>query len=795
MPLFWLSITFMAGIVFSARMHWPTSTWLVIAGINLILLLVITWWKKRVGIAERPEASRFIFSPQFFLLILVSFTLGAARFQVSQPDLHSPEFIAFYNDADKEVRVLGLIIKPPEEQDNRLVLRVRVEGVQPYGESMFTPVRGLMVARVSNEDDWEYGDRIMLRGELETPPEFEDFSYRAYLAQQGVYSYMRSARIYRTSSGGGNVILRAIYAYKKHALSTLYRLWPDPEASLLAGILLGVESGIPDDVDQAFRDTGTSHIIVISGFNITIIIGLLVGVFSRVFGGGQTGVRRAAVIALTGIAAYTVLVGGDAAVVRAAVMGATAVFASLVGRRQDGLNTLAVVAGLMAAFNPQVLWNIGFQLSFAATLGLVLYAEQLKTAFENWAARFVAVETAQKWSQPVGEYIIYTLAAQVLVLPIIIFYFQRISISSLIANPLILPAQPPVMILGGLALLAGTISYPLGQLLAWVAWPFVAYTIRVVEFLASFPGGALNLGEVSLVVVLAFYAILFGFTFAGNRSEKVDRELKPGAIFTGLVVLTILIWRVVFAAPDGRLHITLLDVGTGDAILIQTPTGRRILVDGGPSSRSLSDGLGRRLPFGQRSLDWLVVAATGEGQVGGLRSNIERFPAKQVLWAGPISGSYQVRDLQAKLTELDLPIVPAREGQVLDLGEGAELEVLEVCDRGAVLLLKWGTFRTLLPIGLDFDTLDHLRTHTELRGVTALLLAESGFAPVNPGDWIKDLSPQVVLLSVAAGDLEGLPSPETINALEGFNLLRTDHNGWIELTTDGTQMWVEVKRN
>jgi competence protein ComEC len=379
-------------------------------------------------------------------------------------------------------------------------------------------------------------------------------------------------------------------------------------------------------------------------------------------------------------------------------------------------------------------------------------------------------------------------------LPIIIYYFQRISLSSLIANPLILPAQPPVMILGGLALLAGTIYYPLGQVLAWIAWPFVAYTIRTVEFLASFPGGALNLGEVSLVVVIAFYTILFGLTFMGGRSEKVGRWLKPGVVLASLSVLTILIWRVVLTAPDGRLHMTLMDVGTGDAILIQTPSGRRVLVDGGPSTRSLSDGLGRRLPMGQRQLDWLVVAATGGGQVGGLTSNLERFPVDQVLWAGPSTGSYPVQNLQAKLTGLEVPIVTAKTGQVLDLGDGAVIQVLEVCERGAVLLLEWGNFRTLLPIGLDFDTLEHLQSQHELDGLNVLLLAESGYAPVNPRDWFEDLSPQVVLLSVSAGDLEGLPSPETINALKGYNLLRTDHNGWIELTTDGEQLWVAVER-
>jgi beta-lactamase superfamily II metal-dependent hydrolase len=114
--------------------------------------------------------------------------------------------------------------------------------------------------------------------------------------------------------------------------------------------------------------------------------------------------------------------------------------------------------------------------------------------------------------------------------------------------------------------------------------------------------------------------------------------------------------------------------------------------------------------------------------------------------------------------------------------------------RGAVLLLEWEHFRVLLPIGLDFEILEDLQSQPELRGLTALLLAESGYAPVNPNEWIEKLAPQIVLFSVAAGDLEGFPSPETVAAVEGYNLLRTDRSGWIELTTDGEQMWVEVLR-
>ncbi|MGW8225629.1 MAG: ComEC/Rec2 family competence protein [Anaerolineales bacterium] len=522
--------------------------------------------------------------------------------------------------------------------------------------------------------------------------------------------------------------------------------------------------------------------------------GLLMALFSRLFGSGEFGVRWAAVFALLGIALYTILVGADAAVVRAAIMGGLALFATLVGRRQVGLNTLALVAAAMAAINPQVLWSVSFQLSFAATLGLVLYADPLKDSFERLASRFVPLERAQKWSPAVGEYFLFTLAAQVLVLPVIIYHFQRISLSSLLANPLILPVQPPLMMLGGLALLVGTIYFPLGQVLAWITWPFVVYTIRLVELLAEIPGGTLSLGEVRLVVVILFYVLLFGLTFAGRQSRKVSKWIKPGAALAGLMVLTILIWRSVMAAPDGRLHMTLLDVGTGDGILIETPAGRKLLIDGGPSRRALSDALGRRLPIGKRQLDWLVIAAAGEEQIGGLVDNLDRFAVEKVLWAGPGQGSYASRELRSYLVQKNMPVENAAAGQVFDLGEGASLNILEVGQRGAVLLLEWERFRVLLPIGLDFELLANLESRQDLKRINTLLLAESGYAPVNPTEWIDSLEPQVVLLSVAAGDRNGLPGPETLEAVQEYNLLGTDQNGWIELTTDGEQMWVEVER-
>jgi len=210
-----------------------------------------------------------------------------------------------------------------------------------------------------------------------------------------------------------------------------------------------------------------------------------------------------------------------------------------------------------------------------------------------------------------------------------------------------------VMVLGGLALVLGMLYQPLGQLTANMAWPFVVFTIRVVETIADMGSGVLHLGEVTAGVVLLFYALLFGWTFLGTRIGEwlQDRFAVQGnvpmqvsgkwvlTVFVLLLVLNAGVWQRVLSAPDGRLHLAILDVGSGDGLLIRSPTGRTVLVDGGPSASQLSDALGRRLPLGERRLDYLIVAAPGDDNLASLGSVLPRFPAEQVLWAGGTHGA------------------------------------------------------------------------------------------------------------------------------------------------------------
>ncbi len=265
-------------------------------------------------------------------------------------------------------------------------------------------------------------------------------------------------------------------------------------------------------------------------------------------------------------------------------------------------------------------------------------------------------------------------------------------------------------------------------------------------------------------------------------------------IIAALGVIVFLVWSAFFQAPDGRLRLTFLNVGSADAILIQTPSGRSILVDGGPSPSMLAGSLGPRLSAFDRSIDWLVVASTQDQQVAALPTILDRFPVRNVLWSGNLDASYSAENLDRWLAGSDIPVTPAYPGAELDLGDGARLKVQSVSPRGSVLLVEWQGFRALLPVGINFDTLSAVDSAKAIGPVTALLLADSGYAPSNPPEWIGGLHPQVVILSVAAGDPDGLPAQSVLDSLSGVTLLRTDRNGWISLSTDGVGLWVDAEK-
>jgi len=304
------------------------------------------------------------------------------------------------------VSVTGLIVRDPDPRDYFVNLRIQVESFNRPDSTTSTPSEGVILAQVPRYGSYAYGDRVIVSGNLITPPEYDEFSYRDYLARRGIQAIMPDAQIETIDHHQGTPWNTLMYDLKGRAQRTLDRLLPSPQAPLLSGILLGNDSSLPQNVRDSFNETSTSHIIAISGSNIVIVIAVLMRMFTAPFGE-----RRARWFTLGGIAFYTTFVGADPAVVRAALMGGLSIFAMQSNRRAHGLTSLAFAIWLMTIWNPSMLWEIGFQLSVAATIGLIVFGKLFSNKFEAALRRGFKDTTARQIAQWLGEPLVITLAA------------------------------------------------------------------------------------------------------------------------------------------------------------------------------------------------------------------------------------------------------------------------------------------------------------------------------------------------------------------------------------------------
>ncbi|MDE3089614.1 MAG: ComEC/Rec2 family competence protein, partial [Chloroflexota bacterium] len=581
----------------------------------------------------------------------------------------------------------------------------------------------------------------------------------------------------------------ALYAFRDRALATVYAILPDPAASLLAGILLGFDSGIPRDVSDAFSATNTAHIIAISGFNIAIIAGILSKLTERALAPRSRGM--AALVVILGLVAYSLLVGASASVVRAAIMGSLSVLALHYHRPNDALNALAAAALLMLIQNPLTLYDVGFQLSFLATLGLVLYATPLSNWFEKTFTRWMPGARAKQIVGVLNDSFIVTLAAQVTTTPLIVFAFHRLSLIGIITNFIALPVQPAVMIWGGIATLAGMVFLPLGQLLAWIAWAFLEFTIVVVQGTASLPFAALAVGRFDLPLLALYYVGLFGATSVDWRALRERITLRPALALGVVLVAAMWVWSIALTAPDGKTHIEFLDAG-GAATLVRTPRGSRILIDGGANPSAVLSALGENLPFWERTLDLVVLTSSDDDHIAGLVDVMERYDVRQIIQvsapAKPSAAYLKWRDLVAQKHVASLA---AQAGLIVTLDRAVTLEIIYPSDDApaspAVVRLRAADQSILFADSASAD--DQAALVAVEVDPAAILVAPRKIAP----EFAAAVNPQFAVLFVGSGARDK-PSADFLAALADASILRTDERGKIEMIVDGQTLMIRTSR-
>ena len=617
--------------------------------------------------------------------------------------------------------------------------------------------------------------------------------FDAYQARRGADAALEVADLRMTGERRGG-LAGFVDAARRRAEAGLVRGLAEPEAALVLGMVLGQDDRLEEDVRDAFERSGLAHVLAVSGQNVMLLATLVLGI-GAIFG---LGLRARLILALALVALYVPLTGAGPSIQRAGVMGAAGLVAALAGRPAHRWYALGLAAVVTLALNPRTVGEPGWQLSFAAVVSLLALAPPLREAL------------ARRMPGPVADVAAITLSATVGTAPLMALYFDQVSLVSLPANLVAAAAIPPVMWLGMLAAAAAQLAPALARPFNIANSPLLAFVSLVAHTAAAAPAAVLPVRLGSPVALAAAYgglgAGVVGVRHAWRRAEArrpwpgrrltVKRAAAlagvAGALALGLAAAV----NVGTVAPParGELVVSFLDVGQGDATLLQKD-GVAVLVDTGPPEGPI---LRRLAEAGVKRLDALVITHAQSDHEGAALAVLRRIPTRLVVNGGD---GWPTR-VQAGLASAARPgrRIAAHAGQVLELG-GIRVRVLwppppgagfrpegDPNDRALVAHVQSGEFDLLLPADAESDVTATLR----LPRVEALKVAHHGSADAGLPTLLDRVRPTFAVIEVGRGNTYGHPAPSTLAALGSVaHVYRTDRDGTVRLRVRGGEMRVE----
>jgi len=806
LALIYLSGAWVAGIFLGSKFALP----LVLILIGLIPLLLLFFF---------PQHRKAIILSAICLIALFG---GAFCYQASLPS-GDESCLNFYND--QEVEIKGMVKADPEVKDK--ATHIRLSATEIKQDNGWEEVSEDALLFVPRYPAYEYGDVLQVKGRLETPPQLDDFDYEGYLAHQGIYSTMLYPEIEILERGKGVKPLEWVYRLRNSLSQTLTKVVPEPQASLAQGIILGIRYNIPTSIKADFARTGTAHLLAISGLHLSIMAGILLSIGVWLFG------RRRYLyiwLALGIIWLYALLTGMNPPAVRGAIMASLFLSAELLGRQRTAITSLAFAAAIMVGIDPPILWDAAFQLSFLAMAGLIFIAPPLQTLGRKVVNTTIGEEgVGVSLANIITDSFSVTLAATIAVWPVVAHYFGIVSFVGPLATFLALPALPGIIVAGALAGLIGLVALPVAQAIGWLAWLFSWYMLLIVNGFASLPISAIEVGSVDPALIVVYYSVLAVAIWLGSNRQRLGAQtskattwLKSGAskstdlvsrlpkrwVMPPLLIVAILASVGAATMPDDELRVSFLNVGQGDAILIQKGN-QQVLVDGGPSPQAITLELGDRMPFWDRTIELVVSTHPHSDHLAGLAEVLQRYQVEQVLYPDSDYESPLYDEWLGLIEEKDIECTIAQAGQQIDLGDGVTVKVLhpgtsrltgtgsDINNNSVVLRLSMGRASFLLAADIMEEAeFELISQRADLSG-TVLKVGHSGSVTSTTPEFLAVANPRVAVISVGEDNPFGHPSGEVIQRLEAKlgaeNIFRTDKQGTIEFTTDGERLWVKTK--
>ncbi|HHY23184.1 MAG TPA: DNA internalization-related competence protein ComEC/Rec2 [Clostridiaceae bacterium] len=770
---------------------------------------------EKPGLLDLPPRNSRI--PTFPLIgILIFYVIGAVEFLYLDRAI-TQKYIQF---SQQQVTIKGIICSNPEHKDGRIRCEVKtgqvieVNGANQISEAT---VNGKILLSIyqkdlSNEKTklLEYGREIEVTGILTLPTGRRNpggFDYRRYLAGSRVSAiiYAKGREIKTGNLSGRNILVRTGIAIRDRIVEVINNSLPKEQAALMNAMLTGYREELPEDLKEAFSDSGLIHIMAVSGLHVGFIMLPFVFLFKKI--GLKKKIANPIIIFILFI--YTLITGYQPSVIRAVIMATIILLGQMTWREPDTLTSISFALIVILLWNPHMLFNIGLQLSFAATASIVLLNKNIKEIFK---------------SKPISQYIpdavfgvlSTTISAQIGVLPITIINFNKVSMVSILSNLLAAPVAGVIIIIGMIMALLGQISIFLSKIIGYVNCVLLTFVIFVSKISTKLPFAVIKSVTPSILLIIVYYITVW-FFFWFKPKYKIRVKTKFYVISTVLLITLILIISII----PGEMEVVFLDVGEGDSAFIQTPTGKTVLIDGGgekgKSDDELNTGEKVIIPFlcdyGVSKLDLVVATHAHEDHIIGLIKVLSEMKVDNVAIPNYIIDNEFDRLLDI-CREKRVKVNYLNQGDYIKLDKRTYFEVLNPPGRTEVGELSLNNSSVVLKLCYrDMEILftgdvekegenriirnipNQIVDRVDIRA-DILKVAHHGSSTSSTQEFLDLVKPKAAIISVGRNNYNH-PSNDVIERLnqKGTRIFRTDLNGAILIRSNGKIIKIKVMVN
>ncbi len=777
-PLCLFCLSFMAGILLAY--NFSLSFTLVLSAISF-LVLVITYKKFKRAMLVISAA-------------LIFFTAGSLLYNNSEK-----QFIYDLKDYyGKSVTLNGYIDSELERDGDKI--KFTFKETKTLKSKLLVIVYNSRGAEGSfDTGKIGYRTRLSFQGVINRPKGATNpggFNYQRYLASLGVSGTVNIFNSEVTTKGiePGGMINRLGYGIKNKVLGIVEYCLSKNQAGLLAGMIIGYKDGLDENAFEAFSKAGLTHIMVASGMNVAFIILPLLFLFKRL----NIGNRASSVITIFVLILFVFVTGFSASVVRAVIMGIIILIGKIIMREPDIYTSISAAALIILFINPFTIFDIGFQLSFGATLSLVMFYPVIKAGVSQIRIPEIIADTLAA-----------TLAAQIGVVPITLYYFNNLSIISVVSNLLVVPMVQIITIIGFIMVFAGLIDINLAVLIGYINNTFLSFVLFVTETSSKVPFASLKLPTPPMWMIITYYVWII-YTFIGR--ERLNRLLGFKKVKWAVVILlaiSLLIGKII----PKPIEITFLDVGQGDGAFIRTTQGTKVLIDGGGreagSKSSFDIGKSVMVPFildtGTKSIDIVIASHGHSDHTEGLEAVLEEIKVGMLVLPDTDGNGFE--KLKNICTGKGIKIELCKKGDIIKLDNETRFEVMNPLEFSMDELSQQSLNNSSLVLKLIYKNFSVLFTGdseipVEERLVGSQLKLQSDLIKVghhgsttsSSTEFIERINPEYAVISVGEHNKFGHPSQFVVDRLteKNIKLYRTDESGAVTVKSYGRGLKVST---